>query len=190
MNLVGAKQSRVSFDMTSLAPTIFQHASTQGKTVYFIGGEQGIAEQAAKVLTLTFPKLNIIGCRSGFFHDEQEKKLAIETIISIKPDIVICGMGTPHQENFVLQLKNSGWRGLGFTCGGFLHQTAKSGAQYYPYWFNRLNLRWLYRMIDEPKLIKRYALHYPKFAIVFTLDVLFYKKHKHFIKQNLLKTSL
>ena len=190
MNAIGARQSRVSFDMTSLAPRVFQHASNETKTVYFIGGEEGISDQAAKILRAEYPKLNIIGCRSGFFKNETEKELVITELASTKPDIVICGIGTPHQENFILQLKESGWIGSGFTCGGFFHQTAKTGIKYYPFWFNKLNLRWLYRIIDEPKLLKRYALHYPMFLIVFILDVTFYKKHKHFIKENTLNSLL
>jgi len=190
MNAIGARQSRVSFDMTSLAPKVFQHASNEKQTVYFIGGEQGISEQAAKILRTEYPKLNIIGCRCGFFKDEKEKNLVIEEIVSTRPDIVICGMGTPHQENFILLLKESGWIGSGFTCGGFFHQTAKTGIKYYPFWFDKLNLRWLYRIIDEPKLLKRYSLHYPIFLIVFMLDVTFYKKHRHFIKKNPLNNLL
>lgn len=34
-------------------------------------------------------------------------------------------MGILAQENFLLKVKQAGFEGIGFTCGGFIHQTAK-----------------------------------------------------------------
>ena len=83
-------------------------------------------------------------------------------------------MGTPFQEQFLVDLKNLGWIGAGYTCGGFIHQTA-ANIKYYPEFFNTYNLRWLYRMIDEPKLIKRYLILYPKSTFLFFFDFIIYK---------------
>lgn len=174
--------------MTSLAPKIFMYASEHNKSVYFIGGEEGVSKKAAETLKSSFPNLNIIGCRSGFFKGN-EYETTLKEIVQAKPDIVVCGMGTPHQENFLLKLKEHSWSGEGFTCGGFFHQTAKSGVTYYPKLIDKLNLRWLYRMIDEPKLIKRYSTQYPLFLLVFMLDVLIYKNHLKLIKNNICRTE-
>ena len=38
------------------------------------------------------------------------------------------------QENFLLKVKNAGYQGVGFTCGGFIHQTSKNEIDYYPAW--------------------------------------------------------
>jgi N-acetylglucosaminyldiphosphoundecaprenol N-acetyl-beta-D-mannosaminyltransferase len=84
-------------------------------------------------------------------------------------------MGSPNQENFLIELANEGWNGSGYTCGGFFHQTSKKGIQYYPTWCDKYNLRWMYRMYDEPKLIKRYVWHYPIFIFIFIFDMIVYK---------------
>ena len=68
------------------------------------------------------------------------------------------------QEQFLLKVKNAGFDGIGFTCGGFIHQTAKDEIDYYPGWVDRMNLRFLYRMYKEKHTRKRYlqaALLFP-----------------------------
>jgi|AntDeeMinimDraft_5_1070356.scaffolds.fasta_scaffold11479_2 N-acetylglucosaminyldiphosphoundecaprenol N-acetyl-beta-D-mannosaminyltransferase len=174
MRFTGINTKRTSFDMTSLAPIVFHDASASGDDIYFIGSEEGVADKAATQFKYQFPSLKVRGTRHGFFTDRQERDDVIAGLVEEKPSIVIVGMGTPAQEKFLVDLKSAGWAGKGYTCGGFLHQTAHGGTQYYPEWMNRMNLRWLYRMIDEPKLIRRYFIDYPKFIFVFAYDLFLY----------------
>ena len=166
LTLFGIRVKRESFDMTSLAPVLFNKAIQQNKSIYFIGTEPDIIADTIKNIKNTYPKLNICGFRHGYF-SQDERDIVIKKIFQLAPDYVICGMGTPLQEYFLLDLKKEGWSGEGFTCGGFLHQTANR-IIYYPEWINRFGLRAFYRMYDEPKLIKRYFIDYPK-AVVFIL---------------------
>lgn len=162
LRLLGIRQvTRESFDMTSLAPVVFEQGAEAGKTFYLIGGEEGVAEEAVKKIKSSYPGLRVQGVEKGFFRDAEHRKQVIEDIIGLNPDVVIAGMGTPYQECFLLDLKNASWRGMGFTCGGFLRQTAKGGIRYYPRWVDAMNLRWMYRIYDEPKLLKRYLFYYP-----------------------------
>lgn len=178
----GIRKKRTSFDMTSLAPVVMRNASETGKSIYLIGSEPGLALVTSEKLCRIFPRLKIIGLKHGYFSSIENRNNTIQEIIQLNPDIVIAGMGTPHQEKFLVDLTQAGWKGTGYTCGGFIHQTAKSGTQYYPPLFDKLNLRWLYRIIDEPKLLKRYVLEYPKFFYFFTLD---YYKYKAKLKKSL-----
>jgi N-acetylglucosaminyldiphosphoundecaprenol N-acetyl-beta-D-mannosaminyltransferase len=79
-------------------------------------------------------------------------------------------MGTPLQEEFLLEVHLKSETIIGFTCGGFIHQTAK-GINYYPKWINKFNLRWLFRIFDEPKLFERYFVKYPKSLILLFYDI-------------------
>ncbi len=173
---MGWKVKRISFDMTSLAPVVFKAAEKTGKKVYLIGSQPGEIEGAVEKISAEFPGMNIVRFRDGYFSDEEREQELI-LLSSLKPDIVVVGMGTPLQEQFLIDLRSAGWAGTGFTCGGFLHQTAK-GIQYYPGWIDKLNLRWMYRIYDEPKLFKRYTLDYTKFLFVFFYDVIRYKLTK------------
>lgn len=178
MQLTGKKFERVSFDMTSLAPRIFHYAQQKKLSIYIIGSEPGVVEKASLSFKALYPGLKFAGLRHGFFDTPVERENFLRELYELAPDIVVVGMGAPAQERFIADLKATGWKGTAFTCGGFLHQTASSGVNYYPAWADRLNLRWLYRMYDEPKLIKRYFIYYPLFFIVFIYDLLSFKFKK------------
>ncbi|WP_162066555.1 WecB/TagA/CpsF family glycosyltransferase [Burkholderia sp. THE68] len=159
---------RVSFDMTSLAPRVFQDAAASRKRVYIIGSTQANLDSAVSVLVEKFPELDICGSRNGYFLSDADRTSALHDVLDSKANVIICGMGTPHQERFLYELRALGWTGTGYTCGGFLHQTASKGAHYYPAWIDRSQLRWAYRIYDEPKLFKRYFCGYP-IAVLFII---------------------
>jgi len=93
-------------------------------------------------------------------------------VLEYNPDIVIAGMGGVKQEKFLLDLVARGWRGVGFTCGGYLDQLAKR-YHYYPRWVDRYNLRFAYRLWQEPsRLWRRYLLEYPLFLTWLGHDLL------------------
>ena len=72
-------------------------------------------------------------------------------------------MGAPRQEQFLINLKNAGWTGIGFTCGGFFDQIVDR-VDYYPGWVDKMNLRFLYRLLKEPRrLWRRYLIDYQVF---------------------------
>jgi exopolysaccharide biosynthesis WecB/TagA/CpsF family protein len=158
LNLFGFKNiKRESFDMTSLAPIVFEKAIKENKSIYFIGTKPNVIEKAIENIKEAYPKLNIIGFRNGYFKNEERSDI-LENIKELNPDIVVCGMGTPLQEQFLVDLQDTGWNGIGYTCGGFLHQTA-GDIQYYPKWVDKYNLRWVYRIYDEPVLFKSCLLY-------------------------------
>lgn len=164
--------ARQSFDMSSLAPRVFSDAEQKGLSCYLVGSTPENISGAVDKIKQRFPALNILGFRHGYFESDAEKKCVIDDILSFAPDIVVVGMGTPLQEKFLVDLWDNNWRGRGFTCGGFFHQISNRSINYYPSFFDKYNLRWLYRIIDEPKLLKRYAIIYPKFVFVFMYDFL------------------
>ncbi|HHQ6589409.1 MAG: WecB/TagA/CpsF family glycosyltransferase [Pseudomonadota bacterium] len=172
MRSIKVRTSRVSFDMTSLAPVVFDYAQKNNETVILVGSEEGIVDKVKEHLSSEFQQLRIVDVRHGFFNNDGERYSYLTKVIEINPDYVIAGMGTPYQEKFLLDLKKLGWEGIGFTCGGFFHQTCNRGIKYYPNWMDRFNLRWAYRIWDEPKLAKRYFIYYPISIVAFYYDCL------------------
>lgn len=164
--LYGKKIKRRSFDMTSMAKEVFQYASNEKKTVYFVGASEANLKIAIDKIKKDFPFLEIVGSRNGFFSSNDDLKLEIDNIIEKSPDLLIVGMGVIKQEKFLLQVKDAGFSGCGFTCGGFLHQYAMRGKKYYPDWINKYNLRFLYRMCKEPYTIRRYAKAFFMFPVL------------------------
>tara|TARA_Y100001978_G_scaffold133674_1_gene119543 strand:- start:630 stop:1361 length:732 start_codon:yes stop_codon:yes gene_type:complete len=160
---------RLSPDFSSYFRPLFKQLSITKSKVYFIGAKPKFIEKSIKNIQAKYPNLNILGFRDGYFKDDEELKFHIKQMITLNPEVIIVGMGSPLQENYLIKLKRAGWTGRGFSCGGFLHQSFQD-TDYYPNWINKLNLRWLYRIYKEPKLIKRYTIDYSWFIVVFMYD--------------------
>ncbi len=160
---------RLSPDFSSYFKPLFKQLSISKSEVYFIGTKPKFIEKSIQNIQVKYPDLKIIGSRDGYFKDDEELRLHIKEINKLNPEVVIVGMGSPLQENYLIKLKAAGWRGRGFSCGGFLHQSFQN-TDYYPNWVNKFNVRWLYRIYNEPKLIKRYTFDYSWFLVVFAYD--------------------
>jgi len=162
---------RLSFDDTSLAPKVFKECAQTGGRVSLIGSGPGVATQAAELLQDAYPSLELHFVRDGYFEESD-----VPDILSAASecDLVICSMGTPKQEDLLAALKDRGWKGTGYTCGGYLDQLVSAGGgAYYPRWIDKLQLRWLYRLAKEPRrLAYRYFIVYPQGILRFTLDKL------------------
>ena len=167
----GEAVKRRSFDMTSLAPIVFSYAAKTGKSVAIVATKQEMLEKAVANLEKSFQGLNIVYYRNGYFRDEQEMDDEAKKIVSLNLDILIVGMGIIKQEQFLLKVRDAGYQGIGFTCGGFIHQTAQDKAEYYPDWVDKYGLRFVYRMYKEPHTRKRYA----KAALVFPVRFMWEK---------------
>jgi exopolysaccharide biosynthesis WecB/TagA/CpsF family protein len=165
------KIKRYAFDNTSVAPLVLDFAQEHKLRVFLVGGKPGIAKIAGDLLLKMHPDLNLVGIKSGYFNATNPKLEILKE--AQNADIVIVGMGAPLQEKFLTELRETGWKGTGFTCGGFLDQTATKGIVYFPKWIDVLHLRWLYRLLDEPsRLGKRYLLIYPKFLLLFFVEII------------------
>ena len=166
--LHGLPAARVSFDTTSLAPTVFQRAQQDRLPVALVGGRPGVAERCADQLRRAFPELLIVGVSDGYGDDRQK----IRPLKRSAPALVICGMGAGAQEQFLVRLAEAGWSGIGFTCGGYFDQLV-DGLHYYPKWIDANNLRWAYRLVKEPRrLARRYLVDYTLFAKYFAWALL------------------
>lgn len=151
---------RLSFDGTSLYHPVFGLLDKRNAAVYVVGGVPGVAVSAGVRMKQDYSGIHIAGVRDGFGDWDE----TLDDIIASKADFVLCGMGAPRQEHFLLALQARGFKGTAFTCGGFLDQLAET-TQYYPSWINRFELRWVYRLYKEPRRLgRRYLVEYFPFV--------------------------
>lgn len=162
---------RLSFDMSGMAVDLFGRLDKNAETIYFIGATQDSVEASVTQILKAYPGIHVTGYRNGYFRDDSERNDVIRQIVADNPDFTVVGMGSPLQEQFALDLREAGYGGIVFTCGGFLHQTAE-GINYYPDWVNRWNLRAFYRLYKEKGLFKRLYNVLIEFPVLFTLDTL------------------
>lgn len=174
--LWGVKVPRLSFDMVGMATDLFHRLDKTNETIYFIGSKQDCLESSLKNIRAHYPNMTVVGYRNGYFDSDEQKMEEIRHIIEVNPDFVIVGMGSPLQEKFALALKDKGYKGIVFTCGGFLHQTADR-INYYPEWVNKYNLRALYRIYREKGMIRRLYNVLIQFPSLFFWDSMLSKWH-------------
>lgn len=171
--LWGKKVERRSFDMSGMAADLFSKLNDKdnSESIFFIGAKHEDVVKTVHQICLSYPNMKINGMRNGFLASGLEKDLAIENIIRRNPDYVAIGMGSPLQEEFAVSLRDAGYNGIVFTCGGFLHQTVNR-INYYPAWVDKLNLRAFYRLFHEKGMWKRLYNILIEFPITFTIDSL------------------
>lgn len=131
------------------------------KTFYLVGGKQEVIEETVVKLKDEFLGIRIIGYRNGYVRTEEEKSTLINTISETKPDIVFVAMGSPKQELLMeeIQAKHPAiYQGLGGSFDVYTGYVERA-----PRWWVNHNLEFLYRLIKQPKRIKR-QIHLVKYA--------------------------
>ncbi len=140
-----------------LLPQFCQRAEAKGHRIFLLGGENGVAEKAARDLKSKYPKLLISGCHHGYFREE-ETPAVIDKIREARPDILIVGMGAPKQETWIHRHLLELGIPVVWGVGGLLDYSAK-GLKRAPVWMRQAGLEWLWRLCLEPRrLWKRYLL--------------------------------
>lgn len=167
------KSWRCSFDMSGLAGKVLQWLVDHNESVYFLGTTKEKLESFNEIIRENYPTLNIIGFHHGYIKGKEDD--IVEEIKMLNPTVVIIGMGAPLQDKLAMRLKDAGFKGTVYTCGGFMHQTSDR-LQYYPEWINRWNLRTFYRLTRERYVWGRVIKYYPKFIIKYSWFLLFGKK--------------
>lgn len=167
LGLYFRKVTRRSFDMVGVAPWLFSYADENHKSVYIIGAEEYELEKALKIFQAHYPNMKIAGFRNGFFNDENEISEEIKKVAEVQPDFLIVSMGVLKQEEMLVRVREAGFNGVGFTCGGFIRQTSMNQINYYPAWVDRWNLRFVYRMTKEKHTRSRYIKAFFKFPLAF-----------------------
>lgn len=122
-----------------------------GYSVYLLGGQPGVAVQAAKNLARQYPGLRCAGFRNGYFSDDAP---VVEEIVKSKADVVFVCLGAPKQELWMFQ--NGAETGAKLLCGlgGSLDVFAGT-ARRAPKFFCDHGLEWFYRLCKEPWRWKR-----------------------------------
>ena len=82
------KVTRRSFDMTTVAKDLFNRLQISQETIYFVGANQDEIENTVIQINQSYPQINIVGYRNGFFSTMSEKHKCYADIIQKNPDFV------------------------------------------------------------------------------------------------------
>lgn len=161
------KEKVAGYDLTV---NLIKLANEKGLKIYFVGGKPGVAEKAAQNIKKDYPNVNIVGVSDGYFKGthlgmqghEEEKKI-IDDINDKAPDMLFVGFGAKKQEQWIEYNKNlinaKIIVGNGGTVDGLAGEVKRA-----PDIYIKLGLEWFYRLMKEPKRIKRQML-LPQFML-------------------------
>lgn len=124
-------------------------------SIYLLGAKQQIVEKTQEVLIKEFPNLIISGIHNGYFEKYEWKEISND-IKDKKPDFVFVGITSPIKEYLIEYLQNDGNNCVFMGVGGSF-DVISGNIPRAPQWMQKMNLEWLFRVIQEPKrLFKRY----------------------------------
>lgn len=128
-------------------------ACVPAKTFYLVGGRDSVISEVVRKLRDEFPGIRILGFRNGFFGDDGERAALIADVVKKRPDVVFVAMGSPRQEALMGQMlaeHAAVYQGLGGSFDVYTGRVKRA-----PEAWVRLNLEWLYRLLQEPTRIGR-----------------------------------
>ena len=153
---------------STLTLTLTEAAAQSGASVFLIGGNPGVAEQAGARLMELYPKLRMVGTLCpplGFEEDPAWMQRIADALGSAHPDIVFVALGCPKQERLIAKLRPQLPNAWFIGCGISLSFVA-GDVQRAPRLMQRLGLEWLHRLAQEPRrLAKRYLVDGIPFAV-------------------------
>jgi len=156
-NLLGHKfPERVTG--ADLVPALCEDAAKQSLRVFMMGGPPQTAELALKKLQERFGAFT---CEAycppmGFDSNPEETARIIERINRFNPDILFVGVGSPKQERWVFDHRDTLHCGIALGIGAAIEFAAGTVSRA-PVFMQKSGTEWIWRLCQDPKrLAKRY----------------------------------
>jgi N-acetylglucosaminyldiphosphoundecaprenol N-acetyl-beta-D-mannosaminyltransferase len=147
-------------------------AAADGKSVYLLGGAEGVPEQAAEALVARSADLRIAGTSSpefGFDNTREGARRAVAAVAAAAPDVVFVGLGFPRQERLIELVRQELPTAWCLACGGGIAMTAGAVPRASPV-LQRLGFEWVHRLALEPRrLARRYLRDDLPFALALVI---------------------
>ncbi len=134
-------------------------AAARGYRLFFLGGAEGVADEAARRLAARYPGLQVVGTECPPFREptpEEEAALA-DRIRAARPDILLVAFGQPKGERWIFRNLQRLEVPVCIQVGASL-DFAAARIRRAPRWMQKIGLEWAFRLGLEPRrLFRRYA---------------------------------
>lgn len=152
---------------SDLIHSLSARAAERGRSVFFLGGNPGTADDAARILAERHPGLKVAGTSCpphGYESDPRAVDALRDFVVSRQPDIVYVGLGLGKQDRLIARLRGdlprAWWLGVGVSFSFVSGDVRRA-----PTWMRGAGLEWLHRLAQEPRrLASRYLVHGLPFA--------------------------
>lgn len=153
---------------SSLCLSLSAELAIRHRSVYLLGGNPGVAQQAARILRDRFPGLEIAGTycpQIGYEKDPEVSELIRQKLIDSLPDVVYVALGSPKTEKLIDMLRKdlptTWWIGIGISLSFITGEVRRA-----PRWMQASGTEWIHRLCQEPKRLgRRYLVDGIPFAM-------------------------
>lgn len=135
-----------------LAAHLIEQCGRAGKRIYLYGAKQEIVQRLADQIRASHGAETVCGFRNGYGQDDDE---VFAEIAALQPDLVLVALGIPRQELAIHDHLAQFQKGIFIGVGGSFDVLSGSKKRA-PTLFIKFNLEWLYRILKEPKRLKRF----------------------------------
>ena len=136
-----------------LTEEILSYCNEMGKSIFLFGATKEVIEKLEKNLKEKYSNIKIAGTENGYVEDKQK---VFKKIKELSPDVVLVALGIPNQEILISENIADFNKGIFIGVGGSF-DVLSGMKKRAPEFFIKLHLEWLYRIISEPKRLKRFA---------------------------------
>lgn len=138
-----------------LVTTLFKlrKKKTKSLKVYTLGADKETIRKAVINIENTYPNVNVVGYKDGYFSKEEESKI-VKEINECKPDLLLVGLGSPKQEEFIARHKAYLNSKVAIGVGGTF-DVLSGNVKRAPEIYQKLGMEWFYRLATNPKRFKR-----------------------------------
>ena len=143
-----------------LAWSLLNYAAAHGWRVALLGASPDVMERLSARLDQQLPSLQLVFAEHGYQEEHAWPELEAR-LGRHRPDLVLVALGVPRQEIWI-QRNRSQLPGLWMGVGGSFDVWSGTKTRA-PAWTSRLQLEWLYRLLQDPRRWKRYLV-LPQFA--------------------------
>lgn len=144
----------------------------EGRSVFFLGGRDGVAEKTAEKLKDKYGDLKVAGTLGGYIDLDD----CFEDIKKVNPDVLFVALGAPKQEKWIYEnLPKLDSVRLAVGVGGafdFISGNVKRA----PKFMRWMGFEWFWRLITQPRRIKRVLNAVVIFPVLFFFDSVKKKK--------------
>lgn len=147
MRMKGLKAERVAG--ADLMQQICAQAEKKGYRIFIYGAKEDVNRAAVERLRERHPTIQIVGHANGYIKEEDMDALVTQ-INESKAEILFVALGSPRQEKWMAKYLDQLvtvkiCQGIGGTLDTIVGTVKRA-----PLFMQRLNLEWLYRLLQQP----------------------------------------
>lgn len=152
----GARKLNYNINQTipgiDISVKLLELGNIYNKKIFLFGAKKDTIEKMKEVIKNKYNNLQIVGKVDGYVEDKDK---VFEEIKKMEPDIILVALGIPQQECLIYKHLDEFKKGIFIGVGGSF-DVISGNKKRAPKIFIKLKFEWLYRILKEPKRLKRF----------------------------------